>query len=118
MPPDVQAALAPRAAKAGRHLLLEKPLAFSLGDAERLADAVDEAGVRTLLFLTNRFTAEGREFARRATEAQPQAAQARSLGGGSLPGSFFATSLSRSSTYPPGVCFSCLPAVAFGAVCA
>jgi predicted dehydrogenase len=91
VPPDVQAALAPRAAKAGRHLLLEKPLAFSLADAERLADAVDEAGVRTLLFLTNRFTAEGREFVRRAAEAQPQAAQARSLGGGSLPGSLFAT---------------------------
>ena len=28
---------------------------------------------------------------RRAAEAEPQAAQARSLGGGSLPGSFFAT---------------------------
>ena len=91
MPPDVQAALAPRAAAAGKHLLLEKPLAFSLADAERLAAAVDEAGVRTLLFLTNRFTAEGREFVRRAAEAEPQAAQARSLGGGSLPGSFFAT---------------------------
>ena len=91
VPPDVQAALAPRAAAAGKHLLLEKPLAFSLADAERLAAAVDEAGVRTLLFLTNRFTAEGREFVRRAAEAEPQAAQARSLGGGSLPGSFFAT---------------------------
>ena len=85
VPPDVQAALAPRAAAAGKHLLLEKPLAFSLADAERLADAVDEAGVRTLLFLTNRFTAEGREFVRLAAEAEPQAAQARSLGGGSLP---------------------------------
>src|SRR4029077_14102272 len=50
VPPDVQAALAPRAAAAGKHLLLEKPLAFNLADAERLADAVDEAGVRTLLF--------------------------------------------------------------------
>jgi predicted dehydrogenase len=91
VPPDVQAALAPRAAAAGKHLLLEKPLAFSLADAERLTDAVDEAGVSTLLFLTNRFTAEGREFVRRAADALPQAAQARSLGGGSLPGSFFAT---------------------------
>ena len=73
VPPDVQAALAPRAAAAGKHLLLEKPLAFSLTDAERLAAAVDEAGVSTLLFLTNRFTAEGREFVRRVAEAEPQA---------------------------------------------
>ena len=60
-------------------------------DAERLADAVDEAGVSTLLFLTNRFTAEGREFVRRVAETEPQAAQVRFVGGGSLPGSFFAT---------------------------
>ena len=79
------------AAVTGTHLHLVEPLAFSLADAERLAEAVDEAGVRTLLFLTNRFTAEGREFVHRAAEAEPQAAQARSLGGGSLPGSFFAT---------------------------
>ena len=91
VPPDVQAALAPRAAAAGKHLLLEKPLAFDVADAERLATAVEEAGVSTLLFLTNRFTAEGRDFVRRVGEAQPQGAQARSLGGGSLPGSFFAT---------------------------
>jgi hypothetical protein len=75
VPPDVQAALAPRAAAAGKHLLLEKPLAFSLADAERLAEAVDEAGVRTLLFLTNRFTAEGREFVRRVGRPMPQAAR-------------------------------------------
>jgi predicted dehydrogenase len=91
VPPDVQAALAPRAAAAGKHLLLEKPLAFSLADAERLAAAVEEAGVSTLLFLTNRFTAEGREFVRRVSVAEPQGAQASFLGGGSLPGSFFAT---------------------------
>ena len=101
VPPDVQAALAPRAAAAGKHLLLEKPLAFSLADAERLAAAVDEAGVRTLLFLTNRFTAEGREFVRRVAEAEPQAAQARSLGGGSLPGSFFATPWRVARGRPP-----------------
>ena len=30
VPPDVQAEIAPRAAAAGKHLLLEKPLAFTL----------------------------------------------------------------------------------------
>ena len=47
VPPDVQAELATRAAQAGKHLLLEKPLAFDLLDAERLAAAVEEAGVAT-----------------------------------------------------------------------
>ena len=76
---------------AGKHLLLEKPLAFDLADAERLAAAVEEAGVSTLMFLTNRFTAEGRDFVRRVSETEPQAAQDRFVGGGSRPGEFFAT---------------------------
>ena len=46
VPPDVQAALAVRAAEAGRHLLLEKPVATTLADAERVAAAVDRSGVR------------------------------------------------------------------------
>ena len=91
VPPDVQAELATRAAQAGKHLLLEKPLAFDLADAERLAAAVDEAGVSTMLFLTNRFTAEGRDFLRRVAETEPQAAQISFVSGGSRPGEFFAT---------------------------
>ena len=39
--------LAPRAAQAGKHLLLEKPLAFTLPEAEAIADAVDASGVQT-----------------------------------------------------------------------
>jgi predicted dehydrogenase len=91
VPPDVQAALAPRAAAAGKHLLLEKPLALNLPDAERLAAAVEEAGVSTLLFLTNRFTAEVRDFLGRVAETEPQGTQISFVGGGSRPGEFFAT---------------------------
>src|SRR4051812_18164835 len=40
LPPDVQAPLAVRAAQAGRHLLLEKPLALTIADADRAVDAV------------------------------------------------------------------------------
>src|SRR4029453_15440563 len=40
VPPDVQAELAVRAATAGRHLLLDKPLALSLDGAARGAGAV------------------------------------------------------------------------------
>jgi predicted dehydrogenase len=91
VPPDVQAALAPRAAMAGKHLLLEKPLAFNVPDAERLAASVEEAGVSSLMFLTNRFTAEGRDFLRRVAGTEPQGAQISFVSGGSRPGEFFAT---------------------------
>src|SRR4051794_10659427 len=36
LPPDVQAPLALRAAEAGKHLLLEKPIAFDVPTADRL----------------------------------------------------------------------------------
>jgi predicted dehydrogenase len=58
VPPDVQAELAPRAAAAGRHLLLDKPLALSLEAADRVAVAVDDAGVASLIFFTLRFLPE------------------------------------------------------------
>ena len=44
VPPDVQAALAPVAAVAGKAVLLEKPLALDLSGARAVADAVAEAG--------------------------------------------------------------------------
>lgn len=46
VPPDVQSKIAMRAARAGKHLLLEKPIALTGADAQRLADAVDEAASR------------------------------------------------------------------------
>lgn len=56
VPPDVQVPIALKAARAGKHLLLEKPIALTVEDADELVAAVDEAGVSTLVFLTNRFT--------------------------------------------------------------
>jgi predicted dehydrogenase len=58
VPPDVQAILAVRAAAAGRHLLLDKPLALSPPAAERVAAAVADAGVASLVFFTLRFLPE------------------------------------------------------------
>ncbi len=66
VPPDVQGELAPRAARAGRHLLLDKPLALDLDAARRLADAVGEAGVVSQLMLTQRFRPGVVEFLERA----------------------------------------------------
>lgn len=62
VPPDVQAELAIRAAQAGRHLILEKPVAATLADARRLADAVEQAGVASLVVLTRRFAPETRAW--------------------------------------------------------
>jgi predicted dehydrogenase len=58
VPPDVQSAIAVRAANAGKHLLLEKPIATSEAAAERLADAVRDARVASVVFFTARFQPE------------------------------------------------------------
>jgi predicted dehydrogenase len=91
VPPSVQAVLAPRAARAGKHLLLEKPLAFTLPEAMAIADAVDAAGVQSLVVLRNRFTEEGRAFVANAQAGRPLGALGRFVSGASLPGSVFAT---------------------------
>jgi predicted dehydrogenase len=55
VPPQVQAEVALRAAAAGKHLLLEKPVATDLAAADRLVEAVDRSGVSTVVFFTYRF---------------------------------------------------------------
>ncbi|MGW4568161.1 Gfo/Idh/MocA family protein [Streptomyces sp. NPDC004561] len=58
LPPSVQAPLAVRAARAGRHLLLDKPLALSVADGRAVAEAVERAGVASVVFFTARFQKE------------------------------------------------------------
>jgi predicted dehydrogenase len=62
VPPDVQAPIAIRAARAGRHLLLEKPIAISTVDADALVEAVEQAGVASVVFFTARFQADVRAW--------------------------------------------------------
>jgi predicted dehydrogenase len=62
VPPDVQAPIATRAARAGKHLLLEKPIAISPADADALADAAASAQVATVVFFTARFQADVRAW--------------------------------------------------------
>jgi predicted dehydrogenase len=62
VPPDVQAALATRAAEAGKHLLLEKPIALSVDDADKLVAAVESSGVASVVFFTMRFNTEVRAW--------------------------------------------------------
>jgi predicted dehydrogenase len=62
VPPSVQAEIALQAAKAGRHLILEKPIASTMDEAERLVGAIDEAGVAALMVLVRRFAHETGEW--------------------------------------------------------
>jgi predicted dehydrogenase len=55
VPPQVQAELAVRAADAGKHLLLEKPITTDAAAADRLVDTVARAEVSTVVFFTQRF---------------------------------------------------------------
>lgn len=68
VPPAVQAEHALTAAKAGRHLILEKPIAATLDDAARLAEAVDQAGVASIVVLTLRFAPETRSWLTEVSE--------------------------------------------------
>ena len=56
LPPDVQAPLAARAARAGKHLFLDKPLALTVAAADEVVAAVDATGVGSVVFFTSRFT--------------------------------------------------------------
>lgn len=91
LPPDVQSELATRAALAGKHLLLEKPLGLRLDEAERLADVVGGAGLRSQVVFTWRYTDGVRQF------LADVASQGPAIGGrsrfltGLRPGGFFAT---------------------------
>ena len=62
VPPNVQAAIAATAASAGKHLLLEKPIATSAADADALVQAVEQAGVASVVFFTARFQADVRAW--------------------------------------------------------
>jgi predicted dehydrogenase len=55
VPPDVQPALAMRAAAAGKHVLLEKPMALDAATADQLVAAVESSGVAALVFFTHLF---------------------------------------------------------------
>lgn len=86
VPPAVQAGLAPRAARAGKALLLEKPLGPDLDGARAVADAVAGAGVVSQLVLTKRYHPATRDFLRRAREMEVTGARSCYLHGAFLGG--------------------------------
>ena len=69
VPPDVQSQIAVRAARLGRHLLLEKPIAFTDAEADALVEAVETAGVASVVFFTSRFQSDVRDWLAEVTAA-------------------------------------------------
>ena len=88
VPPQVQAELAPVAARAGKALLLEKPLAADLPAAQRFTDEVTAAGVVTQLLLTWRYAAAVRDFLAAVPALGPNSGRGCFLGPGLLGGPF------------------------------
>ncbi|WP_457032144.1 Gfo/Idh/MocA family protein [Kitasatospora sp. P5_F3] len=58
LPPAVQAEYAVRAAEAGKHLLLDKPVALTVDQARGVAEAAERAKVASVVFFTLRFGAD------------------------------------------------------------
>src|SRR5687767_12665219 len=61
-PPDVQAELAVVAARAGKHLLLDKPVAIDVDAARAIRDAVASSGAASVVFFTDRFVDTSRAW--------------------------------------------------------
>jgi predicted dehydrogenase len=86
--PDAQPALAIRAARAGKTLLLEKPLADDVAGAQAIVDAVDAAGVGALVMLTNRFDPRFDVFVAEAARIEPVGGRGCFISGAFLAGPF------------------------------
>ncbi len=67
VPPDVQGPIAERAARAGKHLLLEKPIALSESQSDSLVEAVEQGQVASVVFFTLRFQPDMRAWLAEAT---------------------------------------------------
>ncbi|SCK39940.1 Gfo/Idh/MocA family protein [Streptomyces sp. WMMB 322] len=86
VPPSVQAGLAPSAARAGRALLLEKPLGPDLASARALADVIADSGVVSQLVLSKRYHPRTREFLARARRLEVTGARSCFIHGAFLDG--------------------------------
>ena len=69
LPPNVQAPIALEAARAGRHLMLDKPVAFTKAEASEIVGAVTVRDLEWVFFSTRRLMPQLDEFVRSAVEA-------------------------------------------------
>jgi predicted dehydrogenase len=86
--PAAQPGLAVHAARAGKTLLLEKPLGADVDGARAIADAVAETGVGTLVMLTYRFDPALPDFLAEVARIQPVGGRACFISGAFLGGPF------------------------------
>lgn len=91
VPPDVQCDLAARAARVGKHLLLEKPLGLDLTQARGLADAISESGVRSQMVLTRRYLPGTIDFLEQAAAFGGHGGRAAAISGAAAGDGPFAT---------------------------
>jgi predicted dehydrogenase len=95
MPPAVQVDLAIKAAEAGKHLLLEKPIAPTVEAAERMVAAAERNRISTVVFFTRRYVPEFEDALAAASKRRWTGALVRSHSNALLAGSPFAGSVWR-----------------------
>ncbi|MHB1510476.1 MAG: Gfo/Idh/MocA family protein [Acidimicrobiales bacterium] len=88
VPPDVQAEMAITGARAGKALLLEKPITLDLGRAIEMVEVIDETGVPTQLLLTWRYADTVRDFLDAIRSCEPLGGRGHFVSGGLLGGMF------------------------------
>jgi len=86
--PGAQAELAIRAARAGKALLLEKPLGESVEQAKSIVDAIGEARIGSLVMLTYRFDPALDDFLAEAARLEPVGGRGCFISGAFLGGPF------------------------------
>lgn len=88
VPPDVQAPLAVTAAQAGKHVILDKPIADTVENAEAVVAAVQTADVRSIVTFTRRYAPETRAFVTAAQSGDYAGGLGRWISGSLLGGRY------------------------------
>ncbi len=70
VPTFLHAQVAVAAARAGKHILCEKPIAMTLADADAIIGAARTAGVKLMVAFPRRFSAQWRAFGQIITDGQ------------------------------------------------
>jgi predicted dehydrogenase len=86
--PPAQPSFAVRAARAGKTVLLEKPLADDVAGAETIAEALRAAGVGALVMLSSRFNPALDDFVAGIDDIEPLGARGCFISGAFLGGAF------------------------------
>lgn len=92
VPPELQSELALRAADAGCHLLLEKPIAMDVASADRLVAAVEANDLAALVFFTTRFVEKWEDWLQTCIGAGLEGGRADWMSSHKAPGNPYAAS--------------------------